>query len=105
MWESLKKLRALPEDTTICSGHEYTLSNAKFALSLEEDNPALKSRIAQIKEDRSQSKPTVPSRLSDEISTNPFLRADVDSLKSAIGMAGDSAEDVIAEIRGRKDRF
>lgn len=105
MWESLQKLRALPPETVICSGHEYTQSNARFALSLEESNPEVNSRIAKIKESRENGRPTVPSILSEECATNPFLRADDPVLKSAIGMTGATATEVFAEIRGRKDKF
>ena len=105
MWESLKKIRALPEDTLICSGHEYTMSNANFAKSLEEENPALTSRIASIEAARAENKPTVPSLLGLEIETNPFLRADDPSLMAAVGMEGADPKDVFAEVRGRKDRF
>jgi len=105
MWESLKKIRALPHDTLICSGHEYTMSNAKFAQSLEEKNPALTSRIALIEAARAENKPTVPSLLGLEIETNPFLRADNPSLMAAVGMPEADPAQVFAEIRGRKDRY
>ncbi len=105
MWTSLKKIRALPRDTLICSGHEYTLGNAKFAQSLEVENAALTSRIAEIEAARAANKPTVPSVLSQEIETNPFLRADDPALMAAVGMQNSDPADVFAEIRGRKDRF
>ena len=99
MWDSLLKLRALPDDTIIASGHEYTAGNIAFALSLGEDNPALAARASEIQP------PTVPSLLDDEKATNPFLRADAPSLMQAIGMAGQTPEAVFAEIRRRKDTF
>ena len=99
MWASLQKLRALPDDTVIASGHEYTAGNIAFALSLGEDNPALAARASAIQP------PTVPSLLADEKATNPFLRADAPSLMQAIGMAGQTPEAVFAEIRRRKDTF
>lgn len=105
MWQSLLKLRALPRSTTVCSGHEYTASNAKFALSLEEANPALSLRVKNIEKARRAGQPTVPSNLGLEIDTNPFLRADVPSLMAAVGMQDAEPVDVFAEIRGRKDRF
>jgi len=105
MWDSLQKIRALPDDTLICSGHEYTFANAKFALSLEEDNPALTSRVALIEAARAAKEPTVPSLLGLEMETNPFLRADKPSLMAALGMEGADPKDVFAEVRGRKDRF
>jgi hydroxyacylglutathione hydrolase len=89
----------------VCSGHEYTESNARFALSLDPDNAALIFRITGIKDARAAGRPTVPSVLEEEMRTNPFLRADNPALKAAIGMADASDEDVFAEIRARKDKF
>jgi hydroxyacylglutathione hydrolase len=105
MWESLQKLRALPDDTLVCSGHEYTESNARFALDLDPTNTALISRGMQITSARAANKPTVPSLLGDEKRTNPFLRADDPVLKVALGMETASDDDVFAYIRVRKDKF
>lgn len=105
MWKSLQKLRALPGDTTVCSGHEYTESNARFALSLDPANDTLISRYEGIKAARAAGRPTVPSVLDEEMRTNPFLRADDPALKAAIGMADASDVDVFAEVRARKDKF
>lgn len=105
MWSSLQKLRALPGDTVVCSGHEYTTGNARFALSLEPDNPRIISRAEATEAARAAGMPTVPSTLSLEIATNPFLRADDPALAAAIGMAGANPTDVFAETRARKDRF
>ncbi|KAA9008273.1 hydroxyacylglutathione hydrolase [Histidinibacterium aquaticum] len=105
MWGSLRKLRALPPETVICSGHEYTANNARFALTIEPDNPQLISRARAVDEARSRNQPTVPSTLKEELETNPFLRADEPGLKSAIGMSDASDVEVFAEVRARKDRF
>lgn len=105
MWTSLQKLRALPADTLICSGHEYTASNARFALTIEPDNAALIARVADITATRAQGGFTVPSLLSLEMATNPFLRADDPTLAAAIGMAGIDPAEIFAEVRRRKDRF
>lgn len=105
MWGSLSRLRALPPDTTICSGHEYTFSNARFALSVDGGNPALQARAEAVRQDRDRGEPTVPSRLSDEIATNPFLRADHPDLKSAMGMPGAPDHEVFGAIRKAKDSF
>lgn len=105
MWQSLCALRKLPRDTLICSGHEYTAGNARFALSLDPDNAALQARSARIEATRAAGRFTVPSLLSDELETNPFLRADLAQMKTALGMAGASDEEAFAEIRARKDRF
>jgi hydroxyacylglutathione hydrolase len=105
MWQSLDKFRHLPPDTTIYCGHEYTESNARFALTIEPDNAALRARAAQIAETRAAGRPTVPSKLSEELATNPFLRADAPELQAAIGLAGRPAAEVFTEIRRRKDVF
>ncbi len=105
MWTSLQKLAALPADTLICSGHEYTASNAKFALTIDPENSDLISRSQRITDMRAKGRPTVPSLLSDELATNPFLRANLDSVKQAIGMEYAEDDAVFAEIRTRKDNF
>ena len=105
MWQSLRKLRALPADTLVCSGHEYTAGNARFALTVEPGNTALQARAAEIAAKRALGEATVPSLLSEEIATNPFLRADLPEVKTAIGMADAGDVAAFAEIRSRKDRF
>jgi hydroxyacylglutathione hydrolase len=105
MWSSLSKLAALPPETLICSGHEYTTSNIRFALSLEPDNPALISRSREVAEARAASKATVPSSLAVELATNPFLRAHLSHMKAVIGMPDATDAESFAEIRRRKDRF
>ena len=105
MWKSLNKLAALPEDTIVCSGHEYTTSNAKFALTVDPDNPDLISRSRDIDQARSKGLPTVPSTLATELKTNPFLRAADPAIRAQLGMENATNIDVFAEIRARKDRF
>lgn len=105
MWDSLQKLRALPPETLVCSGHEYTATNGRFAASLEAANPSVTSRIDAIKKARATNTPTVPSTLALELATNPFLRGDDPVLQTAIGMAGQDPVAVFTEIRARKDRF
>ena len=91
MFDSLGKLAVLPPNTLVCCGHEYTESNARFALSVDPDNAALKARSAEAAAQRAAGKSTIPSVLSDELAANPFLRAkDVAAL---------------ADVRGKKDRF
>ncbi|MES2913865.1 MAG: hydroxyacylglutathione hydrolase [Pseudomonadota bacterium] len=105
MHASLAKLAALPPDTLICSGHEYTASNLRFAVTLEPDNPQLISRIAEVAAKRAQGKPTVPVPLQVELDTNPYLRAHLPALKSAVGLPDADDVMVFAEIRARKDKF
>jgi hydroxyacylglutathione hydrolase len=105
MWASLSKLAALPSDTLVCSGHEYTQSNARFALTIEPTNPALISRSQEISAARAAGHPTIPSTLAQELATNPFLRANLPQVKAAIGQPDASDIDAFAEIRRRKDKF
>ncbi len=105
MWNSLKKIAALPGETMIYSGHEYTLANAAFALTVETDNQELIDRVANEKAQRSKGLPTVPSKLDLELRTNPFLRAGLPELKKLVGSPAMSDEDCFAEIRKRKDNF
>ena len=105
MWESLSKLAALPGDTLICSGHEYTAANAAFAVTVEPGNAALAQRQKDITTARAKGEATVPSLLSLELATNPFLRPDLPEVKVATGMTGASDTEIFAEIRRRKDSF
>ncbi len=105
MWQSLSKLAALPGDTLVCSGHEYTASNARFAATIEPGNPALLARAAATEEARAAGRPTVPAHLALELDTNPFLRAGRPGIKAALGLAGATDAACFAEIRARKDRF
>jgi hydroxyacylglutathione hydrolase len=105
MWNSLKKLRELPNETEIYCGHEYTVANIKFALSIDAHNSVLEARAAQVQQLIEEGAPTIPVTIGDEKLANPFLRADVADLAVDIGMAGKPPVEVFAEIRGRKDRF
>lgn len=105
MHGSLSKLAALPPDTMICSGHEYTEKNAKFALTVDPDNPKLKSRVSEVESRRRAGKSTVPSTLEEELATNPFLRTSDPDIQAQLGMVGAEPDAVFAEIRARKDRF
>jgi hydroxyacylglutathione hydrolase len=105
MWRSLGKLRALPDTTRVYCGHEYTQSNARFAASIEPDNEQLKARVAEVATLRAGGKPTIPSTLGVEKSTNPFLRADRPELQAALGLAGKPPAEVFAAIRRAKDKF
>ncbi|MFW7269348.1 hydroxyacylglutathione hydrolase [Gluconacetobacter sp. Hr-1-5] len=75
MFHSLRRIAALPDATLVCCGHEYTQSNARFALAVDPDNAALRERVAEIDSLRAEGRPTVPVRLGVEKRTNPFLRA------------------------------
>lgn len=103
MWNSLEKLMKLPEATTVYCGHEYTLANGRFALTVDPDNEALKDRVKEVESLREAGKPTVPTTMAKELATNPFLRASDPAIRTHLGMADASDGEVFAEIRKRKD--
>ena len=105
MWDSLSRLATLPDATLICSGHEYTAANARFALTVDPDNPALQARAKAVAEARAAGRPTVPSTLAEEKATNPFLRAADPLIRARLDLKSASDAEVFAEIRARKDRF
>jgi hydroxyacylglutathione hydrolase len=105
MWASLLKLRALPDDTLVYCGHEYTDANVRFALTIEPDNAALKQRAEEVKRQRAAGAPTVPTTIGAEKRANPFLRADIPEVAAAIRMSGQPAAQVFTEIRERKNKF
>jgi hydroxyacylglutathione hydrolase len=105
MWTSLQKLLAWPDDTLVYCAHEYTQSNAAFALSVEPDNAQLIERAKQVDALRKQNKPTIPSTIGLERATNPFLRPSSPELQTTVGLSGSPLVDVFAETRRRKDNF
>ena len=104
MWESLCRIRDLPDETTIYCAHEYTEANAKFAETIERGNAALTAYIAEIRAKRAGNKPTIPTNLGLEKATNPFLRADVATLQNQLGTSG-GAVATFTKIRAAKDVF
>lgn len=105
MWEGLLRLRGLDPQTKLYCGHEYTLSNAAFALSVDPDNAALKARAQEAKRQIEQGKPTIPAILADEIAANPFLRADDPGIAKAMNLQGASPAEVFGALRKAKDDF
>ncbi len=105
MWGSLSKLAALPPQTEIFCAHEYTLSNAKFAVTIDPENQALQTRAREIEAARAAGQPTVPTTIALELVTNPFLRAHDQKIRAQLSMQDASDVDVFAEIRARKDNF
>ncbi len=104
MWQSLLKLRGLPDDTRVYCGHEYTLANVRFARTIEPANAALAAREKEVEKLVATKTPTIPSTLGEEKAANPFLRADVPDVAKSLGLAGKPAWQVFAEIRERKNR-
>src|ERR1700728_4540879 len=104
MWESLLKLRVLPDDFKLYCGHEYTAANVKFALTGEPDNAELKARAEQVTRLRADNKPTIPTLLGDEKKANVFLRADEPSVAASVRMKDRSAAEIFGELRERKNK-
>ncbi len=105
MWRSLQKLRGLPEATRVYCGHEYTQSNARFALSVDPDNAALTERAAEVDQTRAAGRPAVPSTIGEELATNPFLRVADHAIRARLGLTDATDEQVLGELRRRKDHF
>jgi hydroxyacylglutathione hydrolase len=105
MWDSLQKLMALPPSTRLYCGHEYTQSNARFALSVEPGNEALQKRASEVDALRANKEVTLPVTLADELAQNPFLRPDSPELQRKLGLVGQPLATIFAEIRRLKDRF
>jgi hydroxyacylglutathione hydrolase len=105
MWSSLSKLAALPPETRVYCGHEYTLSNGRFALTLEPNNQALKKRMAEVERLRAADEPTIPTTIGLERDTNPFLRPASKELRHSLGLEDAEIVAVFAETRARKDKF
>ncbi len=105
MWDSLKKIRALPDQTQIYCAHEYTLDNARFWKSIEPENPKLSKTIEDILEKRKKNISTTPTTIAFEKDRNPFLRADDPQLAYALKKDGQTPEEIFAYIRKLKDNF
>jgi hydroxyacylglutathione hydrolase len=105
MWAAMEKLMALPDDTSVYCGHEYTLANARFALTVEPDNTELQARMREVEALRADGKPTIPTTIGLEKRTNPFMRADSAEIRKTLGLEGASNVEVLAETRRRKDAY
>lgn len=105
MWDSLQKIMALPDDTRIYCGHEYTQANARFALTVEPGNAALRAYAEEVDRLRTEGKPTIPSTVGREKEMNPFLRPMSPEIREVLGMPDADDAEVFGEIRRRKDSF
>lgn len=103
MWNSLSKLKALPPETSVYCGHEYTQSNAEFALTVEPGNHQLVARAEEIAALRAKGEPTLPTTIARELDTNPFLRTDSEEIRSRLDMADAEDWEIFGEVRRRKD--
>ena len=105
MWDSLLKLKSLPDDTLVYCGHEYTLSNAKFSTYIDPNNQLLKQTCADINNKREKEIPTIPFLLGKEKKINPFLRADDNSFTTSIGLNINNPKESFTKMRLQKDNF
>lgn len=105
MLASLRKLAELPPETVVYCGHEYTQANARFALSVDPTNSALKERAAKVEALRAEGRPTLPTTIGEEMAANPFLRWHDKEIRRNLGMENAPDVEVFAEIRHRKDVF
>lgn len=109
MFHSLSKLKKLPKETLVYCGHEYTLANLEFALTIEPENKTLIRRFEQVKAQTEKQEATVPSFLSLELETNPFLRTHVPAVVSTAQKFAvhkiENESDVLLNIRANKDVF
>ncbi|SOE16657.1 hydroxyacylglutathione hydrolase [Hoeflea halophila] len=105
MHGSLARLVELPDETRVYCGHEYTQSNARFALSVDPDNEMLAKRAEEISDLRSKGLPTLPTTIGFEKRTNPFMRTGDPAIRKQLGMETSSDLEVFTELRRRKDSF
>ncbi len=106
MWRSLEKIAALPGDTLLYCGHEYTQANIRFALTVDPENAALLERKREVDALRSEGKPSLPVTLATELETNPFLRVKSPAIRQSLGVGADAPNAKVFEfLRRRKDCF
>jgi hydroxyacylglutathione hydrolase len=105
MWSSLTRLAALPDETRVYSGHDYVIANGKFALAVEPNNAALRSRMAEAEKAKADDRFLIPSTIGEEKATNPFLRAGEPSVARAVKMEGAEPVAVFQALREWKNRF
>ena len=105
MWQSLQRLATLPPDTLVYCGHDYTLENCEFAVSVDPTNRKFRERLAEVQKALEYGRLTVPSTIAQEKATNIFLQADNPPIKAVLGMSDAERPEVFAELRRRKDLF
>ena len=105
MFTSLQQIKALPPDTMLYYGHEYTLANYRFAAQLEPDSKIIQEKLAFVGNQYKHSQRTIPTKLADELRTNPFLRTDNDDLRRVLKMENETELAVFTELRIRRNNF
>ena len=105
MLESFHKIAALPDDVEIYCGHEYTVSNVRFALSVDGQNTALTQFEKEVAKKRNNGEPTIPSTVGNEKQVNPFMRCSDKRIREHLKMENATDAEVFGKIRGLKDNF
>ena len=100
-----EKLGTLPDNTLVWVGHEYTLANYKFAVTVEPDNQELAAAVALAKDQRANGTPTIPSTIGREKASNVFMRCGEGAIAAACGCTGKPVIDVLGKLRKKKDNF
>ncbi len=105
MWNSIQKLAELPPQTKVYCGHEYTIANGNFALSIDPENANLKTRMEKFTALRQAGKPTLPTTIGEELATNPFMRPADKNIRKHLNMEEETDSEVFSTIRTLKDQF
>ncbi|MEN5081981.1 hydroxyacylglutathione hydrolase [Bosea sp. TWI1241] len=105
MWTSVSRIMELPEATTLITGHDYTLSNARFAAAMDPANPAVASRLAEAEAAKESGRFWSVTTVGEEKASNPFFRAGQEALAATLGLVGKPAGAVFAALREAKNRF
>lgn len=105
LWESLCKLVELPDETLVYCGHDYTLENCEFALTIDPERPAFRKRLGEVQKAVEYGHLTVPSTMAQEKAANVFLLSDDPQIKAALGMHHADPANVFAQLRQRKNAF
>lgn len=105
MWSSLARLRTLPDETKLITGHDYTLSNARFAVAMDPANAALQARFAEAEKAKAEGRFWALTTIGEEKATNPFFRASEGALAASVGLVGAQPDEVFAALREAKNRF
>lgn len=105
MWSGVEKVAKLPPETALYCGHEYTIANAEFAMSVEPGNEALQKRFEEVKALRAAGKPTLPTTVAAELATNPFIRVNSPEIRANVGLPNGSDAEVFEKVRIAKNNF
>ena len=105
MWTSLSRIMVLPDATTLITGHDYTLSNARFAAAMDPSNPAVAARLAEAEAAKAEGRFWALTTVGEEKATNPFFPAGEPGLAARLGIVGKPAGEVFAALREAKNRF